>query len=210
MQLLFVRHGQTTSNVAGLIDSGAPGPSLTALGRAQAAAVPGALAGRVLGGIHVSTLVRTAQTAAPLAAELARVPREHDGLREIQAGDLEMADDPDSYRRYVAAAWAWAVGDLDAPMPGAPGGREFFERFDAAVEDIVREGEDLPVVFSHGAAIRVWAAGRCVGIEPEVSLERALHNTGSVLVERSRRGRWTLVEWNEHPIGGVVATPSSP
>ena len=40
MRLLLVRHGQTPSNVAGLLDTALPGPGLTALGTRQAAAIP--------------------------------------------------------------------------------------------------------------------------------------------------------------------------
>jgi broad specificity phosphatase PhoE len=66
MHLLLLRHGQTGSNVIGALDTAVPGAPLTELGERQAAAVPGAL--QPIDSITVSTLLRTQQTAAPLAA----------------------------------------------------------------------------------------------------------------------------------------------
>ena len=39
MRLTLVRHGQTPSNVLGLLDTAPPGPGLTDLGQLQAASV---------------------------------------------------------------------------------------------------------------------------------------------------------------------------
>ena len=64
----FVRHGQTPGNAAMLIDTAVPGPGLTALGQQQAQAIANALAAKgPYAGIFDSQLIRTQQTAAPLA-----------------------------------------------------------------------------------------------------------------------------------------------
>src|SRR3954449_4252924 len=87
MRLLLIRHGQTPANVRGELDTAAPGPALTELGREQAAAVPEALASERIDGIYASRLVRTQQTAAPLArvrGEMHRVVLP--GIHEIEAG----------------------------------------------------------------------------------------------------------------------------
>src|SRR5665647_1038410 len=68
MRLILVRHGQTSSNISRALDTAEPGPDLTDLGRAQAAALSRVLDGAPIGAIYASTLVRTQQTAAPLAA----------------------------------------------------------------------------------------------------------------------------------------------
>ena len=44
MRILFIRHGQTPANVAGILATDHPGPGLTELGEQQAAALPNALA----------------------------------------------------------------------------------------------------------------------------------------------------------------------
>ena len=69
MRLLLLRHGQTTANVHGALDTAFPGRPLTDLGRAQAAAVPAALAEEDVSALYCSNLTRTRQTAEPLRAE---------------------------------------------------------------------------------------------------------------------------------------------
>jgi probable phosphoglycerate mutase len=199
----MIRHAQTRSNVLGLLDSEIPGADLTSHGRRQAAAIPGALHGRPISSITVSNMVRTAQTAAPLANSRGLDIRVDARLREIEAGEMEMASGSDALQRYVDVAWAWAAGDLDVRMPGAQNGWEFFRRFDAAVDDAVMSGGPDPVVVSHAAAIRVWVGGRCDNVTDVFAAESAMHNTGSAVVERGAEGSWQLVEWNAMPLGGA-------
>ncbi|MGJ9403532.1 histidine phosphatase family protein [Arthrobacter sp. KK5.5] len=70
IRLVLVRHGQTTSNVGQNLDTAAPGADLTDLGREQAMALPAALGGVGIETLYAPNLVRTQQTAAPLAREL--------------------------------------------------------------------------------------------------------------------------------------------
>ena len=58
MRLILIRHGQTTSNVDGLLDTAEPGAGLTSLGFVQAAALPDALGGESIELLYASTLVR--------------------------------------------------------------------------------------------------------------------------------------------------------
>lgn len=203
MRLLLVRHGQTPSNVRGLLDTAAPGPGLTALGERQAAEIPDALAGRDLDGIFVSALERTRLTAAPLAARRGLDPVRMPGIHEIEAGDLEMRSDHPSVRTYLETAFAWGLGELDRRMPGGSDGHEFFARFDADIAAIEAAGHDAAVVVSHGAAIRVWTAGRATNVEPSFSGSHELTNTGVVELEGSMAGGWDLLTWQGTPVGGV-------
>ena len=97
MRLLLIRHGQTPSNVLGLLDTAVPGPGLTDLGdRAgrRAAGHPRRTSGSTL--IYASTQPRAQLTAAPLAAARDLQMLVRDGLREVGAGDLEMRGDEDA------------------------------------------------------------------------------------------------------------------
>jgi probable phosphoglycerate mutase len=67
VRLLLIRHGQTPHNVTGALDTAFPGAGLTALGEAQARALPTALSGETISAIYASPLVRTQLTATPLA-----------------------------------------------------------------------------------------------------------------------------------------------
>src|SRR6218665_2637136 len=134
MRLLLIRHGQTPSNVIGALDTARPGPGLTALGQAQAEAIPAALIDSPIDAIYASALTRTQLTAAPLAAERGLDVRVIEGVEEILAGRWEMRNDMDAVRPYMEAASSWAVGDLDVAIEGGESGHEFFARFDSAID----------------------------------------------------------------------------
>lgn len=202
MRLLLLRHGQTPSNVGGLLDTAHPGPGLTPLGERQAAAVPEALRDRKVDAIAVSPLVRTSFTAAPLATARGIEPFVVDGLQEIEAGELEMAGDHDSHLRYLGTAFAWARGDVGRALPGGPDGRAFLARYDAAVAAIAGRGEDNVVAVSHGAAIRAWVSARVAGVDIDHVERTALANTGLVEIDGDPVGGWRLVAWSAGPVGG--------
>ncbi|GIG20009.1 isomerase [Cellulomonas chitinilytica] len=203
MRLLLIRHGQTPSNVHGLLDTAAPGPGLTVLGERQAAAVPHALDGRGIDAIAVSPLVRTSLTAAPLAEARGLAPVTYDGLREVEAGSLEMESHHEAHQRYLGTVFAWARGDVTRRMPGGPDGVEFLGRYDDAVAQIASAGGDTVVAVSHGAAIRCWASARVAGIDVDVVERTSLQNTGLVEIDGDPTRGWELVSWHPDPLGGL-------
>src|SRR5665647_485910 len=140
MRLILIRHGQTTSNVGGLLDTAEPGAGLTGLGFVQAAALPDALGGESIEVLYASTLVRARQTAAPLAASLGLDVRVRDGLREVRAGTLEMRGDAAAVHLYRDTTFAWSAGDVDVRMPGAESGAEVYARYDAVIDEIALSG----------------------------------------------------------------------
>ncbi len=203
MRLLLIRHGQTPSNVQGLLDTAAPGPGLTVLGERQAAAVPTALADRDIDAIAVSPLVRTSFTAAPLAISRGLTPLTFDGLREVEAGDLEMESHHAAHQRYLGTVFAWARGDVSLRMPGGPDGVEFLGRYDEAVAQIASSGRETVVAFSHGAAIRSWASARVAGVDVDEVEHTSLQNTGMVEIDGDPTRGWELVTWTSAPVGGL-------
>ena len=200
MRLLLIRHGQTPANVAGRLDTATPGPGLTALGTRQAEEIPHALRGDPIDAIFASKLVRTQLTAAPLAADRGLDVTVLDGIHEIEAGSLEALTDHDSVRAYLMTAFSWGLGDLDVTMPGGTDGHEFFARFDEGIAIAAQQQE--AVVFSHGAAIRVWVAGRATNVPPSFAGEHEIDNTGVVELEGSPEAGWTLLSWQGSPVGG--------
>ncbi|WP_144763158.1 histidine phosphatase family protein [Curtobacterium sp. 9128] len=202
MRLFLIRHGQTPANVSGVLDAEVPGPGLTDLGQQQAAALPAALADRGIERLFVSSMVRTHVTAAPLASALGIEPVELPGLREIEAGDLQGRRDETSVQRYLAACYAWASGEREARMPGAETGEDFFDRYDDAVRQIEETGAAVAAAFSHGAAIRIWAAVTAQNTPNDLGASRHLENTGVVELEGSTADGWRLVDWAGEPMGG--------
>ena len=209
MRLILIRHGQTPSNVDHFLDTAVPGPGLTELGLAQAAALPKALAGEPVDGIFASNLVRTQLTAAPLAAALGLPVEVRDGLREVSAGSLEMRNDREAIIAYLQTVYSWVKGDLDVHMPGGPNGHETFDRFDAVIAELQAAGHRTPVVVSHGAMIRAWCSSRAANVEPDFIVDNALSNTGVAVMESDdgeddggAPGSWNLLTWMGEAVGG--------
>jgi broad specificity phosphatase PhoE len=204
VRLLLLRHGQTTCNVTGALDTAFPGAVLTDLGERQAAAVPDALAGEAVAAVHASPLTRAGSTAAPLAVARGFAVRVHDGLEEIAAGDLELRTDDAAVRTYADTVSAWMHGDLDRVMPGGQDGRSFLGRYDAAMAGALagHPPDATVVVVSHGAAIRAWSSLRG-GVPAAQMDEMHLRNTGMAVLDGHPTTGWSLVEWRSEPVGGA-------
>jgi probable phosphoglycerate mutase len=90
--ILLIRHGETQAAVRGesfpMVD-GQGDPALRPEGEAQARAVAERLKQHAIDAIYVTTMQRTHQTAAPLAAALGITPRVEPDLREVFLGDWD-------------------------------------------------------------------------------------------------------------------------
>lgn len=90
--ILLIRHGETQAAVRGesfpMID-GQGDPALRPEGEAQAIAVAQRLKQEAIDAIYVTTMQRTHQTAAPLAAVLGLTPIVEADLREVSLGDWD-------------------------------------------------------------------------------------------------------------------------
>lgn len=211
MRLLLIRHGQTPSNVLGLLDTAPPGPGLTELGVEQAAALPDSLAGQRIDLIAASTQPRTQLTAAPLATARGLEVLIREGLCEVPAGNLEMRGDEPAVRTYLSTVRQWMDGELDLAMPGGETGTQVMARFDAVVEEVTelvsaRAGDDgVAVLFAHGAVLRTWATVR--GADEAVRRDlferfHPLHNTGLIVMNRRPAGDWRMESWAGRALGG--------
>jgi broad specificity phosphatase PhoE len=210
MRLLLVRHGQTLSNVNHLLDTGLPGPGLTELGEQQAAALVEALSSEGIKAIFASTLLRAQQTAQPLADDRGLPVQVRDGIREIDAGELEMRSDSEAVDLYVRTVIGWADGKLDARLPGGPNGASVLAAYDevvAEIESLVSDDQTALLV-SHGAAIRTWVAARVAGLSAEFAAANALANTAVVILRGSMATGWSLVSWDGRAVTGEQPAPA--
>jgi probable phosphoglycerate mutase len=156
-ELLLVRHGESAPARDGepfaLVD-GHGDPELDLLGLAQAERVANRLEREDIAAIYVSTLRRTAQTAAPLAARLGIEPRVDRDLREVYLGEWEGG----TLRKHVAeghplAQRMYAEERWDV-IPGAEPSAAFAARVQAAITRIAAAHQDQTVVVvSHGGVI---------------------------------------------------------
>lgn len=204
MRLLLIRHGQTPSNIIGALDTGVPGPGLTELGFEQAAAVPGALVDDTIGAIFASTQVRSQLTATPLAEARGLDIEIRSGLREVDAGELEMRNDDVAVRIYMETVIAWADGDIHRRMPGAESGAEVYARYDEVIAEAVATGHATVAIVSHGAVIRSWVGARAENVSADFAAEHSLSNTGVVVLEGSPQSGWRALTWMGQAIGGAA------
>jgi probable phosphoglycerate mutase len=155
-ELLLVRHGESIpardDQPFPLVD-GQGDPELDPRGHEQAERVADRLMLEDVSAIYVTTLQRTAQTAAPLAARLGITPRVEPDLREVHLGEWE-----GTFRKHVAeghpiAQEMYTQGRWDV-IPGAEPADAFAERVRAAITRIAGAHRDeAVVVVSHGGTI---------------------------------------------------------
>ncbi|HEX7267478.1 MAG TPA: histidine phosphatase family protein, partial [Streptosporangiaceae bacterium] len=135
-ELLLVRHGESEPASVDapfpLVD-GRSDPALSPEGHQQAQRVATRLAAAGIDAIYVTTLRRTAETAAPLSGRLGLVPSVEAGLREVGLGAWEGG----LFRKMVAenhptAMQMWAQESFDV-IPGAEPAAEFADRVRAAI-----------------------------------------------------------------------------
>ena len=194
--LTFVRHAQSEGNASGLIDTTVPGPGITAEGREQAAQVADELRDKDFDGIYASSMVRTQQTAAPLATELDEQVDVLPGLREIAAGWFEGTPEAAAATTYFLAPEQWLQGYREARIPGSVNGDEFNDDFTGAVQRIYESGDQKPVAFSHGAAIMAWTQMNVKNPDTELMISNPLPNVGEVVIEGNPVTGWTMVSWD--------------
>jgi broad specificity phosphatase PhoE len=194
--LTFVRHAQSEGNASGLIDSSVPSPNITAEGEQQAQKVANELRGNDYDGIFASTMVRTQETAAPLAKDLGEQVDVLPGLREISAGRFEGQPEAAAAATYFVAPMAWLQGNRNAAIPDSVNGNEFNDEFTAAVQKIYDSGDKKPVAFSHSAAIMLWTLMNVKNGKDSLLSSHPLPNTGRVVIQGNPITGWTLVDWD--------------
>ncbi|UMB70237.1 histidine phosphatase family protein [Mycobacterium paraterrae] len=225
----LVRHGETLSNLNGIIDTEPPGAPLDATGVAQANEVANSIYGVFkdnISGLFASDATRTQQTAEPLAALLGALNKGADpfpvetlsGLNEIPAGAFEGQQTLSlDGILYLLGPLSWTLGFPLVPNFGDPSmnGITFDESFGSAVQHIydgtVGTGDVTTndVAYSSAGAIAVWTLMNVknpdfsIMFDEVINNQEFLPNTGQVVIEGSP-GDWTLVSYDG------VAVPQDP
>jgi hypothetical protein len=218
----LVRHGETLSNLNGIIDTAPPGADLDPTGVSEANTVAGSIIsefGKNIAGVYTSEEARSVETAAPLASLLhitSPLP-DFSGLNELPAGLFE--GQPTTGLDgilYLLGPLSWALGLPLVPDLGDPSinGVTFDESFSLAVQDIFdgtasATGTVNDVAFSSAGAIAVWTLMNVNNPDFSVLLNEVentggfLANGGQVVIDGSP-GDWTLVSYDG------VAVPQDP
>jgi 2,3-bisphosphoglycerate-dependent phosphoglycerate mutase len=142
-EIVLVRHGSSAKAVEGsrfpMIDGRGDPPLAEPRGHEQARAVAERLADEGLSRLFITTLMRTAQTAAPLAEKTGLEPVVVPELAEVRLGDWEggeyrlraMKGDPVVWRAFEEERW-----DV---IPGGESPEEIETRVRAGLDRIVTE-----------------------------------------------------------------------
>ena len=194
--LTFIRHAESQSNAQEVINTDIPGPSLTEEGQAQAEQLAHQLSRNNFDGIYASDMVRTQQTAQPLAQALDKRVEILPGLREINAGWYNNAPTKRADLTYLLAPANWLNGDRKDAVPGSISGIEFNDQFSAAVQKIYDSGNTKPVAFSHAEAIMYWTLMNVKNPKDSLATSHRLPNLGRVVITGSPALGWTLVDWD--------------
>jgi 2,3-bisphosphoglycerate-dependent phosphoglycerate mutase len=157
-EIVMVRHGASAPPIEGIpnpLVGGHSNPALAEAGKAQAELMAEGLKDEPISAIFCSTLRRTAETAAPLAALTGFEPIPLEDMREIFLGDFEggiyriKTAEGDPVIKEVFAQEAWSA------IPNAETFDHFGPRVTAGIEEMVRQvGPDKAcVAVLHGAVI---------------------------------------------------------
>ncbi|OBF41161.1 hypothetical protein A5724_06235 [Mycobacterium sp. ACS1612] len=210
MTLTFVRHAESEANEARVINTSVPGPHLTPRGQQQAVDIAEALKGNGYDGIYASSMIRTQETAQPLATELGMPITVLPGLREIDAGVFEGQSEDSGLGRigYVLGPAAWTLGARFVPVLGSTDGNAFDARVDDAVQKIYDSGDRNAVVFSHGATIMFWTMMNVDNPDLGLLLTHPLDNTDVVVITGNPEDGWTLENWDGIEVAEEPSLPT--
>jgi len=192
---IVVRHGETEWNLVGRQQGHLDSP-LTSLGRAQAQAVAGALAGEGVEFVYASDLGRALETARIIARRLGLEAVPDPGLRERHLGVLQgltMAEFgqrlPDDYAQLRS-------GDPDYVLPGGESRRQRHTTSVASLTRIAaRHSGRTALVVVHGGVLMALFR-HCLGLPVGGPRHFALRN-GGVNRFAFTDGVWWLESWGE-------------
>ncbi|WP_299626339.1 histidine phosphatase family protein [uncultured Tateyamaria sp.] len=187
--LLLIRHGESAPARAGVdfpMKDGHGDPALHPQGERQAIAVSERLKNDRFAALYVTKLVRTHQTAAPLAAQIGMQPVENPDLHEVHLGDWDgglyriKAAEGDPIYQQVTATQDWSA------IPGAEARDAFFGRVRRGLMSIARAHENERVaVFVHGGVIGA-AMAMATGSEPFAFLGAANGSISRMVIHGER------------------------
>ena len=195
-RLILARHGETVDNARG-VAQGWSDSALSERGRSQVALLASRVARMGATSIFCSTLPRAMATAEMISHSVGMPIQLMDDLREMNCGQWEGAsfvdvrkNDPDSYAR-------WA-GDPMQPCPGGESFHDVLMRMRRAIDTIGRMEKTagtIPVIVSHGTAIRVIATGLLE--VPLVNARNFAQDNAAINIFEWRLDRWVLKLWND-------------
>lgn len=201
MRLLLVRHAESEANREHIIACAIPGPNLSEIGQEQAEALAERLQNEDIAAIYHSRMIRTKQTAAPLADQLGLRMVELEGLHETNLGDVAERSDKEAYDLMDAIATDWNMrGKLELARPGGESGAQVLARMTAdldRIRDTHGDSDRTVVAVAHGLCLRTATQRWADGVSLEFAFRNLLPNTSIIEIEvpADRSVRPRIVSW---------------
>ena len=166
MDIMLIRHGESTWNAEGIIQ-GWGDPPLSEAGCAQARSLGLRLSQRErIDALYSSTLQRARETAEIIGELTGTSPRFDNRLREGGIGVLTGVNIKDVEKLYPEIWRDWQENPLMTPIPGGEDNESFRRRVVEIMESIIanHEDNDQIAVVSHGGTFGTYLA-HLIGLE---------------------------------------------
>lgn len=195
-ELIFVRHGQTAANIAGLL-VGRQDVLLTDLGHQQAERAAERVERMQPESLITSPLQRTLQTAAPIAARTALLPKVEDDIAEFSFGDFEGWSEREALSAHPhLRPLLRGEAHPDESWPNGESGTTFLARVFAGIGRIVADHPDSRVVVvTHGGVIGSFVAR--MASETATSFFPYLVGNCSISTFSVTSSGTTCIAWNQ-------------
>ena len=194
--LTFIRHAESQSNAAQIINTDIPGPSLSEEGQAKPNSWP-------TNSPATTSTASTSPTWSVPSRPLSHWPTRSASRSKscpVCGKSTRAGTTTPRPRRadltYLLAPADWLNGDLKDAIPGSISGNEFNDQFTAAVQKIYDSRNTKPVAFSHAEAIMYWTLMNVKNPKDSLATSHPLPNLGRVVVTGSPATGWTLVDWD--------------
>lgn len=195
MKLIYVmRHGQSVVNTERRISGRKFEGDLTELGREQARKAANWFTDKGIEQIIHSPFHRAAQTAAIVAERLKLACSVSDDLCEMNGGSLDGRTDEASWDTFYGVYRRWQERDWNATYPDGESYREGYDRFSRSLMNV--NPDQTTLLVTHGGISITVIPYLCVNAAA-LQGNRALENTGIIVLEPYGDGRYICRAWNQ-------------
>jgi probable phosphoglycerate mutase len=197
-EFIFVRHGETQANRAGILQGNMDCP-LNENGLRQAKAVAGYLRDSEFAAVYSSPLSRAFETAriivecghenTPLSSD--------ERLREWNCGEIDGLKWEDIHARYQYEAKSFCFEQIDVQMPGGESGMEFQHRIaDFLKEMTVTHAGKRVLLVAHGGVLQRMFRVVAGVVVPGNMIPLAGNASVSSFIYNHDLEAWQLTSWN--------------
>lgn len=199
--IYLIRHGQTESNINGILVGGDGDSPLTKAGKESVAKTGHALQNLKFARSFSSPLGRARSTGEIILKENQNTSPNLktisiSDLRDIRCGDVEGMSVENATRQYGDMTFDFMYGSIDQPDYSSPIHAEnmyhFYQRFDKAMSQVInssKPGENV-LVTTHSSA-GFWLAKK-LNNTSYVSIDNA-----SVTILQYQHGKWSVLDFND-------------